>query len=81
MTTRDVESAAARLHVGVIAETFGNVVPEAMASTLAVVAFDDAAARAAIVSHVNGVTVATNDSAGSVAAAARIARNRAPPRA
>jgi hypothetical protein len=42
-----------------------------------VVAFDDAAARAAIVSDVNGVTVAPNDSAGFVVAAARITQNRA----
>ena len=60
-----------------LTETFGNVVPEAMASALPVVAFDYAAARAAIVSDVNGVTVAPNDSAGFVAAAVRIAQDRA----
>ena len=60
-----------------LTETFGNVVPEAMASALPVVAFDYAAAHAAIVSDVNGVTVAPNDSAGFVAAAVRIAQDRA----
>jgi len=58
-----------------LTETFGNVVPEAMASALPVVAFDYAAAHTAIVSGVNGVTVAPNDSVGFVAAAVRIARD------
>lgn len=59
-----------------LTETFGNVVPEAMASALPVVAFDYAAAHAAIVSGVNGVTVPIEDRAGFVAAAARIAQDR-----
>ena len=42
-----------------------------MASALPVVAFDDAAAHAAIVPGVNGVTVPTEDRAGFVAAAVR----------
>jgi glycosyltransferase involved in cell wall biosynthesis len=47
-----------------------------MASALPVVAFDYAAAHAAIVSGVNGVTVPIEDRAGFVAAAARIAQDR-----
>jgi glycosyltransferase involved in cell wall biosynthesis len=50
-------------------ETFGNVVPEAMASGLPVVAFDYAAARTYIVSGRNGVTVPIGDPDGFVAAA------------
>lgn len=42
-------------------DTFGNVVLEAMASGLAVVAFDDAAASRHIRSHENGVLVALGD--------------------
>lgn len=60
-----------------LTETFGNVVPEAMASALPVVAFDYAAAHAAIVSGLNGVTVSTVDPAGFVAAAVRMARDTA----
>jgi glycosyltransferase involved in cell wall biosynthesis len=59
-----------------LTETFGNVVPEAMASALPVVAFDYAAAHAAIVSGVNGVTVSPGDRPGFVAAAVRIAQDR-----
>lgn len=43
-------------------ETFGNVVPEAMASGLAVVSYDNAAAEELIVSGDNGVLVSTGDS-------------------
>ena len=42
-------------------ETFGNVVPEAMASGLAVVSYDCAAARELIVSGDNGLLVPTGD--------------------
>jgi len=49
-----------------LTETFGNVVTEAMASALPVVAFDYAAAHAAIVSGVNGVTAPMGDRAGFV---------------
>jgi glycosyltransferase involved in cell wall biosynthesis len=59
-----------------LTETFGNVVPEAMASGLPVVAFDYAAAHAAIVCGLNGVTVPPKDPAGFVTAAVRIARDR-----
>jgi glycosyltransferase involved in cell wall biosynthesis len=45
-----------------ITETFGNVTLEAMASGLAVVAYDYAAARQHIVSGQNGYTAAFNDS-------------------
>lgn len=44
-----------------LTETFGNVVPEAMASGLAVVAFDEAAAHNLIRSWVNGITVDPGD--------------------
>lgn len=44
-----------------LTETFGNVVPEAMASGLAVVAFDYAAAHRYIQPWCNGVTVPTGD--------------------
>ena len=54
-------------------ETFGNVVLEAMASALAVVAFDDAAARQFIVTGRNGVTVPLDDSSGFCDQAARLA--------
>jgi glycosyltransferase involved in cell wall biosynthesis len=42
-------------------ETFGNVVPEAMASGLAVVSYDCAAAKELIVSGDNGLLVPTGD--------------------
>ena len=59
-----------------LTETFGNVVPEAMASGLAVVAFDYAAAHGAILSGVNGVTVSPGDRDGFIAAALAIAQDR-----
>lgn len=59
-----------------LTETFGNVVPEAMASALPVLAFDYAAAHAAIASGVNGVTVPPGDRAGFLAAAVRICQDR-----
>jgi glycosyltransferase involved in cell wall biosynthesis len=56
-----------------LTETFGNVVPEAMASGLPVVAFDYAAARALIDPWRNGVTLPSGDSAAFVAAACTLA--------
>ncbi len=58
-----------------LTETFGNVVPEAMASALAVVAFDDAAAHSYIRSGDNGITVWTGDPASFIAAALDAARD------
>ncbi|MBK1701180.1 glycosyltransferase family 4 protein [Thiococcus pfennigii] len=60
-----------------LTETFGNVVPEAMASGLAVVAFDYAAAHAYLVPWHNGVTVATGDRDAFIAAALALAGDRA----
>lgn len=57
-----------------LTETFGNVVPEAMASALAVVAFDDAAGRALIRSGNNGVAVPVGDRAAFRGAALALAR-------
>ncbi len=57
-------------------ETFGNVVPEAMASGLPVLAFDYAAAHTSIVSGKNGVTVALGDHAAFRQAAVETARDR-----
>ena len=51
-----------------LTETFGNVVTEAMASGVPVIAFDYAAAREYLRSGVNGVTVAFNDQAAFVQA-------------
>ncbi len=53
-----------------ITETFGNVVPEAMASGLAVLAYDHAAAGQLIASGRNGVLARMNDSQDFCAAAA-----------
>ena len=60
-----------------ITETFGNVTTEAMASGLAVVAFDYAAAQRLIRSGDNGVTMPFDDSDAFVAAAARTASDLA----
>ncbi len=57
-------------------ETFGNVVPEAMASGLAVVAYDDAAASLLIQHHQNGELVGLGDATRFIEAAARVARDR-----
>jgi glycosyltransferase involved in cell wall biosynthesis len=57
-------------------ETFGNVVPEAMASGLAVVAYDDAAASLLIQHHQNGELVELGDATRFIEAAARVARDR-----
>lgn len=54
-------------------DTFGNVVTEAMASGLGVVAFDDAAAREHIHSGSNGLKVPLRDSEGFIHAAMRLA--------
>ena len=56
-----------------LTETFGNVTLEAMASGLAVIAFDYAAAGELIESGVNGVTVPLGDAAGFVSRAAALA--------
>jgi glycosyltransferase involved in cell wall biosynthesis len=55
-------------------ETFGNVTLEAMASGLAVVAYDDAAARVHVQHGVTGVLAEPGDPRGFVAAAAALAR-------
>jgi glycosyltransferase involved in cell wall biosynthesis len=60
-----------------ITETFGNVTTEAMASGLAVVAYDYAAARRVIKHGDNGATVPYNDGAAFVATAARTAADLA----
>jgi glycosyltransferase involved in cell wall biosynthesis len=57
-------------------ETFGNVVPEAMASGLAVVAYDDAAASLLIQHRQNGELVELGDATRFIEAAARVARDR-----
>ncbi len=59
-----------------LTETFGNVVTEAMASGLAVIAFDDAAAHAYIRSGHNGVTVPVTEPAAFIAASVATARDR-----
>jgi glycosyltransferase involved in cell wall biosynthesis len=60
-----------------LTETFGNVIPEAMASGLPVVAFDYAAAGQLIGDGRNGRTVAAGDTAAFVAAAAALAADAA----
>jgi len=60
-----------------LTETFGNVVLEAMASGLAVVAFDDAAAREHIRQGENGVMAPPTDPAAFVRAAVDLAREPA----
>jgi glycosyltransferase involved in cell wall biosynthesis len=59
-------------------ETFGNVTLEAMASGLAVVAFDYAAARVLIENRVNGMLANRGDHDAFVAAAVRLARQHPP---
>jgi glycosyltransferase involved in cell wall biosynthesis len=61
------------LHASVT-ETFGNVVTEALASGLAVSAFDYAAAHEFIRHEENGLTAAVRDEAAFLANAARLAR-------
>lgn len=64
-----------------LTETYGNVTVEAMASGLAVVAYDCAAARAHIQKGVNGVLVPRGDADAFGAAAAGLATERARARA
>lgn len=59
-----------------LTETFGNVVPEAMASGLPVVAFDYAAARSHIQPWRNGMTVPPADRDAFIAAALALAADR-----
>lgn len=56
-------------------ETFGNVVTEALASGLPIVAYAHAAAGEHVVSELNGLTVALGDEAAFIDAAIRLARN------
>jgi len=64
-----------------LTETFGNVVPEAMASGLAVIAFDYAAAGVYIHGWENGVTVPARDAKGFQAATVVVANDDAKRRA
>lgn len=57
-----------------LTETYGNVVPEAMASGLAVVAYDTAAAAELITPGRDGLTVPPEDEEAFIAAAVRMAR-------
>jgi glycosyltransferase involved in cell wall biosynthesis len=59
-----------------LTETFGNVVPEALASGLGVVAFDCAAAADLIVDGSNGRTVASGDRQAFIDAALALADDR-----
>jgi glycosyltransferase involved in cell wall biosynthesis len=59
-----------------LTETFGNVVPEALASGLGVIAFDCAAAADLIRSGENGITVAPGDDQAFAAEALTMAANR-----
>ena len=56
-----------------LTETFGNVVPEALASGLAVLSYANAAAQELIVSNYNGVLIANGDEAAFVSAAVALA--------
>ncbi|GAB2898340.1 glycosyltransferase family 1 protein [Uliginosibacterium flavum] len=58
-----------------LTETYGNVVPEAMASGLAVVAYHDAAAAELITSGKNGLTAEAGVAQAFIAAACRMANN------
>ena len=58
-----------------LTETFGNVVTEAMASGLPVIAFDDAAAQTYIAPWENGVTLPVGDEAAFIAASRQLARD------
>jgi glycosyltransferase involved in cell wall biosynthesis len=58
-----------------VTETFGNVVPEAMASGLPVVAFDYAAAKSLIDPWRNGVTLPIGQADAYIAAGCALARD------
>ncbi|WP_110708874.1 glycosyltransferase family 1 protein [Salinicola sp. CR57] len=60
-----------------LSETFGNVVPEAMASGLAVVAFDHAAAGELITDNIDGRLVPPEDAQGFIQAASELCRQPA----
>lgn len=60
-----------------LSETFGNVLTEALASGLAVAGFDYAAARQFITHEVNGLTIPRHDPDALIAAAVRLATDRA----
>lgn len=60
-----------------LTETYGNVVPEAMASGLGVVAYKDAAAAELIEDGEQGLVAALDDEAAFIAAACRIAQDKA----
>ncbi|TCT22003.1 glycosyltransferase family 4 protein [Thiobaca trueperi] len=60
-----------------LTETFGNVVTEAMASGLPVIAFDYAAAHAHIEPWVNGVTLTPGDRTAFIAASRQAAQDQA----
>ena len=59
-----------------LTETYGNVVPEALASGLAVLAYNTAAAKELIVNGENGVLVACGDEVGFVNASADLATSQ-----
>jgi len=58
-----------------VTETFGNVVSEALASGLPVIAFDHAAAGSLIKDGINGQRIGLGDSAGFINAAEQLARS------
>jgi len=60
-----------------LTETYGNVVPEAMASGLGVVAYDDAAAAELISDGEHGLTVPAHDEQAFIQAACRLASDAA----
>ena len=60
-----------------VTETFGNVTIEALASGLAVVAYDDAAARQHITHHQNGLLVPFDNAAEFVTMSQRLIKNAA----
>jgi glycosyltransferase involved in cell wall biosynthesis len=60
-----------------LSETFGNVILEALAAGLPVVAYAEGAAREHLVDGVNGYCIASGDSSAFVDAAARLASNPA----
>jgi glycosyltransferase involved in cell wall biosynthesis len=73
---RHYASADVYVHAS-LTETFGNVLLEAMASGLAIVSFDYAAARQFVRHRVNGLVVPCDQSGALVAAATELARDAA----